>query len=423
MVRGRQKTMPGVATALACGALLLAAALALAGGAKTSIVSVGLHGANANRGSFDASIASDGRSIAFTSRASNLVEGDTNNRADIFIRDLESGETRRVSVGLNGAEANGRSREPSISADGRRVAFESGASNLVEGDENGTRDIFVRDLEAGTTRLVSVGADGSGAALPSFSPSISSDGRFVAFLNGDRNPRAQVYVRDLERGETELVSIGSDGEAGNLRSWAASISADGTRVAFSSYSTNLVGDADEELDLFVRDLETGSTRQVIRLAPGNLDAFSISANGRAVAFTSHASRLVQGDTNGEADVFVRHLATGRTRRVSVGLHGVEPNGRSRFLSISADERFVAFWSHASNLVEGEHRNDIFVRDLETRETWRVPVGPSKGRANPVIYDASMSANGRFVVFDSRASNLVRGDTDGRRDVFRWGPLQ
>jgi Tol biopolymer transport system component len=202
---------------------------------------------------------------------------------------------------------------PSISADGKYVAFESFASNLVAGDINGADDIFVRDLESGTTVLVSTGSGGQGNSYSS-DPSISADGRYVAFdsladnlVAGDTNGNQDVFVRDLVSGTTVLFSTGSTGQ-GDSHSFAPSISADGRYVAFTSYATNLVaGDTNSDSGTFVRDLVSGTTVLVGTGIPGQVyNPFSypsISADGSFVSFTSLATNLVAGDTNGFADIF------------------------------------------------------------------------------------------------------------------------
>ncbi len=346
-----------------------------------------------------------------------------------------SGVTSRVSVASDGRQGNFDSqtfRAPAMSADGRFVAFESSASNLVAGDTNGRYDVFVRDRLAGVTRRVSVGAGGQ-ANNGSDSPAISADGRFVAFYSdasnlvaGDTNGRSDVFVRDRLAGVTRRVSVGAGGQA-NSESFGPAISADGRFVAFYSYASNLVaGDTNGRSDVFVRDRLAGVTRRVSVGAGGqaNSDSFgpAISADGRFVAFDSSASNLVVGDTNGTFDVFVRDRLAGVTRRVSVGAGG-QANSDSLSPAISADGRFVAFESNASNLVAGDTNatDDVFVRDRLAGVTRRVSVGAG-GQANSSSGSPAISANGRSVAYTSNASNLVRGDTNGAQDVFVRDPL-
>jgi len=402
-------------------------------------VSVDSAGNQANSFSLIPSISADGRFVAFSSDASNLVPGDTNNSSDIFVRDLSTNTTTRVSVDSAGNQGNGGSGSPSISADGRFVGFTSGATNLVPGDTNNRSDIFLRDLLTNTTTRVSVDSAGNqgngGFLLGFFIPSISADGRFVAFesfvpnlVPGDTNDSADIFVRDTLTNTTTRVSLDSAGNQGNGGSFGGSsdpsISANGRFVAFASEASNLVpGDTNASDDIFVRDLSTNTTTRVSVSGasnPGNGDSSnpSISADGRFVTFSSKASNLVPGDTNNKEDIFVRDLSTNTTTNISVSGAGNQGNGDSGFSSISADGRFVAFLSEASNLVPGDTNNkeDIFVRDLSTNTTIRVSISDAGNEGNGLSYIPSISADGRFVAFSSDADNLVPGDTNSR-DIF------
>ncbi|MEG4857952.1 calcium-binding protein [Microcoleus sp. K1-B6] len=398
-------------------------------------VSVDSAGNQGNQGPlyyFFPSISPDGRFVGFASPASNLVPGDTNASDDIFVRDTLANTTTRVSVDSAGNQGNNISIAPSISADGRFVAFSSEASNLVPGDTNASGDIFVRDLLTNTTTRVSVDSAGNQGNQFSYGPSISADGRFVAFFSvapnlvpGDTNGTYDIFVRDLLTNTTSLVSASSNGEIANRGSIRGSISADGRFVAFSSEATNLVpGDTNASGDIFVRDLLTNTTTRVSVDSAGNQgNQFSygpsISADGRFVAFSSDASNLVPGDTNNTRDIFVRDTLTNTTTRVSVDSADNQANSFSYEPSISADGRFVAFWAGATNLVPGDtnDNSDIFVRDTLTNTTTRVSVDAAGNQGNNNSAYASISADGRRVAFQSEASNLVPGDTNNTRDVF------
>jgi tricorn protease-like protein len=347
----------------------------------TTRVSVDSAGAEGNDQSFSPSISATGRFVAFESLASNLVAGDGNGTSDVFVHDLQTGLTTRVSVDSSGAESNGFSFSSSISGNGRSVAFASSASNLVPGDGNGLADIFVHDLQTGLTTRVSVdsaGAEGNGSSQSS---SISDNGRYVAFdslssnlVPGDGNGQGDVFVHDRQTGLTTRVSVDSAGAEGNLGSGRPSISDNGSSVAFVSNASNLVpGDGNGASDIFVHDRKTGLTTRVSVDSAGaeannGSDLPSISGNGRFVAFASLASNLAPGDVNGVTDVFVHDQKTGLTTQASVDSAGVEGNLDSSTPSISGNGRSVAFESLATNLVpaDGNGASDCFVHDLSER---------------------------------------------------------
>ncbi len=286
-------------------------------GQQTTRISVDSSGGQGNRENWDASISASGQIVAFSSRASNLVTGDTNGVYDVFVHDRSTGITERVSVDSSGAEGNGESANEAISADGQIVAFNSGASDLVASDTNVAADVFVHDRSNGLTERVSVASSGAQGNDWSFAPAISADGQIVAFVSyasnlvaSDKNVAADVFVHDRSNGLTERVSVKSSGREGNAGSYSAAISVDGQIVAFHSSASNLVaGDRNSASDVFVHDRSTGLTERVSvdsSGAEGNRDSLEpvISADGQIVAFASHASNLVAGDTNGFIDIFV-----------------------------------------------------------------------------------------------------------------------
>jgi Tol biopolymer transport system component len=401
-------------------------------GDSTTLVSVSAAGGPADGSSFMPAISANGRYVAFASSAGNLIPADGNAHQDIFVRDRVAGVTERVSVGVGGAPPNGYSSYPSISADGRYVAYESEASNLVSGDANGVSDVFVYDRVTGQTRRVSVSSNGSGGNGASWLGAISADGGFVAFLSdatnlvdNDTNGRTDVYVHNLQSGSTRRVSVGWDGSEPDANCDWPSISADGSRIAFESAATNLVfGDNNDAIDVFVRDMRTRETLRV-SVATGGAEAHghstsaSISADGSVVGFRSEASDLVPGDKKGLPDIFAHVIATNETTRVSVGLGGVDAGDYSETPSVSADGVIVAFASRAANLVADDKNGewDVFVYDGRARLTSRVSLGPLCRQANEASNNPAVSADGRFVAFSSFAHNLVSDDNPGTEDVF------
>jgi Tol biopolymer transport system component len=399
----------------------------------TRRISVTSGGAQGNDFSVNPAISADGLSVAFESTATNLVGGDTNGSRDVYFRDWLNSQTEIESLDTSSTLGNSDSYNSAISADGDFVAFESTATNLVLGDTNGDSDIFVRSRVPGTTQRVSISSVGVQADDGSFYPAISADGRYVAFQSaapnlvaGDTNGVSDIFLRDRLSFVTERISL-SDAEAqANGSCTFPSISGDGRYVAFMSTANNLVpGDTNGFADIFVRDRLAGVT---VRASVNSQDAQSngtsyqpsISADGRFVAFASSATGLIGPlafDTNGVDDVFCRDLVNGSTGRVSVS--DVQGNGASSDPSISADGRFVAFHSDASNLVSGDtnSRTDIFVRDRSANTTERVSLDSSGTQGNDSSLDPSISGDGRFVAFYSRATNLVAGDSNADWDIF------
>ncbi|MBI2263650.1 MAG: PD40 domain-containing protein, partial [Armatimonadetes bacterium] len=382
------------------------------------------------------SVSGDGRYVSFFSYASDLVSNDTNGRSDIFVRDRQTGQTSRISVDSSGNQANGDSIYSSITPDGRFVAFESSASNLVLGDTNGKQDILVHDRQTGQTTRVSVSSGGVQGNNSSEFPSMSSDGRFVVFASWasnlvplDTNAKKDTFVHDRQTGQTSRVSVDSGGVEGNNNSYYASaISGDGNFVAFVSAASNLVaGDTNAVQDVFLHDRQTGQTSRV-SVSTGGIQAggesydIAFSNDGRYVTFSSMAANLVPADTNGKQDVFVRDLQTAQTTRVSLSSDGIEGNGHSYAMSISDDGRHVAFYSVATNLVPGDTNNwnDVFAFDRQTGQLVRASTsssGVEGTRQSLVTTGKAISGDGRFVVFESFASNLIPGDVNGGWDVF------
>ena len=383
-------------------------------------VSVSSAGAEGDSASLRPSISGDGRYVAFSSQAANFVPGDTSVE-DIFVRDRSTGVTARVSVSTTGEPGDSYSYDPSISADGRYVAFTSAATNLVPGDTNARPDVFVHDRTTGATTRVSVNSAGGQAVLGygSSRPAISADGRYVAFgsdmsdlVSGDANAAADVFVHDRATGETTIVSVSTAGLAGNSGSFEPAISADGRFVAFTSDAGDLVpGDGNGQTDVFVRDRTTGATERVsVDSSGGEASGWSaeptISGDGGLVAFRSWAADLVGGDTNGVDDIFVRDRAGGLTTRISPD--STIPSSAVAGPAISADGRFVAFaqgpevisTGRPQPLTQGADYVQILVAELASGRIELASVTPTGTPAGDASSSPVISADGHFVAFDS-----------------------
>lgn len=357
---------------------------------------------------------------------------------EIYVTDLATRIFECVTLDPAGGPSNQRSGIPRLSADATRIAFDSAASNLVPGPQNRHDHVFLRNLHTGSIVRVSQSPEGVQANDANVAYdgtiSLSGSGRFVAFSSyasnlvpGDTNEKVDAFVRDTELGSNERVSVASGGEQGDGSSAGPTSSGDARRIAFFSEATNLVpDDRNGRRDVFVRDRVDETTRR-ISLAPdgseadGASDIAAISADGRTVAFASEASNLVAGDANGQRDVFVHDLESGRTERISAAANGSDADGASDFPSISANGLRVAFVSRASNLVPDDRNGvaDVFVADRASGRVIRVSVSSNGTEANEEsgAWGIELSDDGRCVVFGSFASNLVEGDDNQRADVF------
>ena len=437
------RTIRGIAlgAGLAVG-LLGPATVALAGPSPQRTVRVRLaQTGNPNGPSGEPSLSADARVVAFSSVATNLASDGNGELRDVFLYDQASGAVQLISVGPGGLAANARSGQPVLSGDGRRVAFASRASNLVFDDGNAAADVFAFDPEGGLVRASAAtgGAEADGASAE---PDLSADGSVLVFTSratnlvpGDDNGRSDVFVRDLRTGATAIVSAGRRGAAADGDSSAPAISADGRFVSFSSDAANLVaGDGNARPDVFLRDLYTGRTELVsvasdgggqdVALAGGRAQVSDVSRNGRFVVFESDATTLVRRDRNRRTDIFLRDRATRMTRRISLTTTNEEGSGASLLPSITPDGGFVAFSSTADDLVaENAYGLDVFVRDVARNTTVLANVTArgrprSRERTIPVQPERpAMSEDAATVAFTSSASNLAGGDTNRMRDVF------
>jgi len=335
----------------------------------------------------------------------------------------------RASVSSAGVEGNGASTNPSLSADGRYVAFESTADNLVEDDDNAASDIFVHDLQTGETRRVSLG---SIVGQDSYNPSISGDGRYVAFHSeasdlvlNDLNTALDVFVTDLQANTTTRVSVESDGdEVTNVNSDYPRISADGDYVVFRSSGPLEAPDTNFVHDVFLHDRTTGTTTRVSESGAGQeansySDSIDIAPDGTRFAFHSAATNIVTPDTNTGHDVFVRNVSSPFPTLASRNSAGVQGNASSKLPVLSTTGRYIAFESTASNLTSDPFTifSDVYLRDTTPETTELISRNAANEAANAASVEAAISGDARYVAFLSAATNLTAGDSDALYDVY------
>lgn len=433
--------------------------------AQIQRISTALDGTEANHDSYEASLSDDGSVVAFRSSATNLLAGDVNQLPDVYLRDLGAASIEQVNVDALGAplqysEFYRGAYAPSVSDDGTRIAFSGYAAYPI---------VVVRDRLANTTvQVMPISFTTNNADRQARQEAVlSGDGQFVVFHSragfqssepvearpdniGARSMHSVFWydtltqpVPVLERlsrpdfsADTACISdTGIECPEGNADSYAASVSDDGKRAAFYSHAGNLVvGDDNDLEDVFVKfrfdagNSYVGIAGPITRVSVSSIGTQAndssveamISGNGEFVAYRSLASNLVAGDSNGHWDIFVHELATGMTTRISISSAGVESNHDSFSPSISDDGRYVAFRSNASNLVAGDanNRQDIFVHDRNSGSTARVSLPAGGGEANGHSDAPAISGDGLWIVFESDASNLVAGDSNQSRDIFR-----
>lgn len=330
---------------------------------------------------FAGEISSDGRYAMYFSQGS--MDGDANGVLDIYIKDLLTGET--IIASSNEQNILGDESvvgDAKFSSDNTYVVFSSYSDNLVAGNSYPGSDVYLKNLSTGQLTLVSTDPSGNAGNNISIWSSISADGRYVVFYSlssnlssSDTNNELDVYWKDTQTNQTYLVSSSASGVVGNAKSWYGSISPDGKWVVFESQASNLVeNDTNNSTDIFLKNIQTGEIQRISTNASSEQANFhsgdaSFSADGRYVIFTSGASNLVEGDTNGRADIFIKDLLTGGIQLVSTNSLGQLANGSSSIASISDNGRYVVFISEANNLVDGDlnYNSDVFVKDLQTGE--------------------------------------------------------
>lgn len=401
-------------------------------------------GVEADQASSHCVVSENGALIAFRSRATNLVERDTNNVADVFYRDTDKNTTIRIENN-SGTQGNGESgvlgssgKPIGMSSDGNHVTFASAATNfdLSMTDTNQSVDIFLYNASDNTLTRRSLAfsvLEGSGDC---FSPSVSDDASIIPFsseasdfVSFDNNSVSDALFRDANgaggSGETKLASLASGESSGNGESLEPVVSRDAKFIAFSSAATDLVTD-DTNLfqDIFVFDVVAATVSRITVSgagveANGASSQPSISEDGRYVAFRSEATNLVENDTNGVADIFIHDRTLGSTKIVSLGRKGGPANGESFYPTVSDDGRFVSFLSKAKNLVQGDLNEvtDAFVRDISLAANFRLNLSSSGVESKLEVLDASISPDGKFACFSSADSTLVADDVNSVSDVF------
>lgn len=396
-------------------------------------VSVTSEGNEANLHSFAPSISGDGRYVTFQSEATNLVADDDNGFTDIFLYDRYTNELKLISRNLAGKSANFKSNFATISQDGHYIVFQSDASDLVANDTNQVRDVFIYSIESEKIELISINNQGIQGDAPSSFPVLSADGRYVAFdsdatnlVTDDTKNYIDVFVHDRTTHETTRISVNSRGKQVNSSSYGASISGDGRYVAYVSNSRSLAAnDTNKTTDIFVHDRENGSVQRISlnnEGIEGNAASYEprISLDGQWVVFTSWASNLVPDDTNQARDIFLYNLTTAMIERVSVNNQGKESDSASFAPHISGNNRYIVFNSEADNLVIDDDNKtiDVFIYDHNTRQINRMtPYSQTFSSGAASFYPPAISDDGRFVAYESKALNLTATDFNESSDIF------
>lgn len=391
-------------------------------------VSTAAGGAEGDAAARNARLSDDGAIVVFESLAANLVAGDTNAAYDIFRRDTATGEVARVSENAAGALVSGISLNARFNADATAALFDSHAPDLVAGDTNARRDVFLKDFATGAIRRLSTSAAGVEGNLDSQMAVFSPDGGRVAFesqatnlIGLDTNAARDIFVKTPATGQISRVSVDAVGAQANGQSANAAFSPDGRHLLFESNATNLVGgDGNASYDLFLKDLTTGAIRRVSTTAAGgeaNGHSFrgQFTTDGQSIVFESLASNLVDGDTNAARDIFEKNLETGAVRLISRGIGGAPANGTSQNASVGGD--WIAYESNATNLVPGDSsgRRDVVLTNRVTGETVRALTAEGDEPSNE-LYNGRLSADGRTLVYET-AAPIEGADTNAERDVY------
>ncbi|WP_447040186.1 hypothetical protein [Streptomyces sp. DSM 118878] len=405
----RRAALAAATLAAAVAAATLPAAFAAPAAPRTEGISVTAEGKAANGRSTGAVISRNGRFVAFDSEAGDLVAGDTNGLSDIFVRDLRTGRTERIA--LAGRELRGAA----LSADGRRVAFISSPEG-----EYSASDVRIHDRRTKKTERLDVelpdGFDGRGAR----GVSLSADARYAVFDTDHRDDGGVVFLRDRKTGTTERISQPDDGWEPR-RSHSATVSDDGSRVVYArNYSNGPRGD--DWSDVWLRDRETGELTEIDRSYDGSetekesLDP-SISGDGRKVVFESRDTHLVPNDDDAAWNVFVHDIASGTNQRVH-GTQGGPGEAYTRSPAISADGRYLTYLTElAEPGAEYGKEWPVYLRDLRKNTTTLISPDTTGGAASAKVAPGGVAADGRRIAFTSHDETLLDGDTNDGDDVF------
>ncbi|MEV7598157.1 hypothetical protein AB0O91_12345 [Kitasatospora sp. NPDC089797] len=455
--RRRSARAAAVLVALVAAGAAMPAAEARPLKGDTARVSEGPKGEQLNGYSTALGLSDDGRYALFSSTATDLLpRGGTPNNTEVYLRDLRNGHVERISTAADGAQLNAMTFQASISGDGRYVAFSTGATNVLPGGSGHRSDVYVRDRWTGRTELVTAGglpSTDDQSRYDAGSPAISRDGRYVTYVSnrGDLAPGAavpgqnNVYVTDLRTRTSRLVTVGVGGAAADANSFNPTISADGSTVGFGSRAGNLLPDAPTGPTPSTAPGAAGSPALARgphyypyfawKADTGRITAAGLDRAGQRgdVAYDARVSRdgrfaVYSLATYGQGgpghggtrlNVFVHELATGRVTQVDTGLPGTTSDGTSSGGDLTADDRWVYFDSSDDNLVPGDTNQavDVFRRDLWTGRTERVSLTRDGGQSDTASASPRADATGDTVIFDAVDGNLVPGDTNQLQDVF------
>lgn len=416
--------------------ITLIGGLAQACGAQTTtLISVTNGNVQGNGDSYFTGVSGDGRYVAFSSFADNLITGGTNGWLQVLRHDANDGSIIDTSLDINGDEAIIYSWFPTISADGNRVGFTSNSYNLVTLGSDFTFQAYVRDVSSGVTLLASSDSTGIPGNDESYFSAISGNGRYMAFASfsdnlvpNDNNGVDDVFRKDLQTGAIIRVSVGPSGVQGNGSSGAPQISNDGRYVIFSSDATSLVAnDTNGKTDIFVRDCVSGVTERLSVSSSGvqsngGSDWPSISWDGRYAAFESIATNLVTPNTAaGRSNVYIRDRVTGSTVIESVSTAGVYGNAGSSGAVISGNGKYICFNSDATNLTTDtlHSQTNVFVRKLATGQTSLVSKSTTGIAGNGNSDWSTISGDGRVISYASYSTNLISAGTDGTRQIYTY----